>query len=62
MDTRDPESFVINNHLHKKPAEIEQEKDTYTRFLGGGVEYTDKSFEDFATDPFAVVGPSAARR
>lgn len=53
---------VINNHLHKKPSEIEMEKDRYTRFLGTEVNYTDKSFEEFVADPLAIVRPRAAIR
>jgi SIR2-like domain len=48
---------VINNHPHKKPSEIEQEKDRYARFLGQ-VDYTNKSFEEFAADPVAVIRPA----
>jgi NAD-dependent SIR2 family protein deacetylase len=48
---------VINNHPGKKPEEAQQERDRYTRFLGGMVKYTAKSFEEFAADPLAVLRP-----
>jgi SIR2-like domain len=46
---------VVNNHPGKKAADIQQERDRYMRFLGDAVEYTDKSFEQFAADPFLIV-------
>jgi len=46
---------VINNHPGKKRAEVQQEKDRYSRFLGGNVDYTTKSFEEFAANPLAVL-------
>jgi hypothetical protein len=48
---------VINHHPGKKPAEARQEQDRYKRFLGGNVNYTANSFEDFAADPLAVLRP-----
>jgi hypothetical protein len=50
---------VVNNHPGKKDAEAQQERDRYVRFLGSAVEYTDKSFEEFAADPFMVLRPRA---
>jgi hypothetical protein len=50
---------VVNNHPGKKDAEAQQERDRYVRFLGRAVEYTDKSFEEFAADPFMVLRPRA---
>jgi hypothetical protein len=46
---------VVNNHTGKKAADAQQERDRYTLFLGSAVEYTDKSFEQFAADPFLVL-------
>ena len=48
---------VINNPPGKRDAEIAHEKDRYARFLGGTVEYTDKSFQEFADNPLAVIRP-----
>jgi NAD-dependent SIR2 family protein deacetylase len=48
---------VINNHPGKTDAEVSQEKGRYGRFLGSTVNYTDKSFEQFAADPLAVIRP-----
>jgi hypothetical protein len=48
---------VINHHPGKKPAEARQEQDRYERFLGGNVNYTAKSFEEFAADPLPVLRP-----
>lgn len=46
---------VINNHPGKKPSEARQEQDRYERFLGGSVNYTPNSFEEFAANPLAVL-------
>jgi hypothetical protein len=48
---------VVNNHPRKEPELKKQEKQRYERYLGSSVEYTDLSFEDFATanDPMAVL-------
>jgi hypothetical protein len=48
---------VINNHDGKKRQDCQQEKDRYIRFLGDTVEYTKKSFADFAGDPLSVLRP-----
>jgi hypothetical protein len=48
---------VINHHPGKKPDETQQEQERYKRFLGGNVNYTAKSFEEFAADPIAVLRP-----
>lgn len=48
---------VINQHRGKKPDEAQQEQERYKRFLGGNVNYTAKSFEEFAADPMAVLQP-----
>lgn len=48
---------VINNHAGKKDAEVVQEKDRYTRFLGSSVNYTNKSFQEFSANPLAVIRP-----
>jgi hypothetical protein len=48
---------VINNHPGKKPAEGQHEEERYKRFLGSSVNYTAKSFEQFAADPLAVMRP-----
>ena len=50
---------VLNNHPGKKASDAEQEKSRYKRFLGTGADYTDMSFEDFASDPLAVILPPA---
>jgi NAD-dependent SIR2 family protein deacetylase len=42
---------VCNNHHGKNPALADEEKRRYKRFLGASVEYTDRSFDDFAKDP-----------
>jgi hypothetical protein len=46
---------VVNNHPGKKATDAQQERYRYMRFLGNAVEYTDKSFEQFASDPFLVL-------
>jgi NAD-dependent SIR2 family protein deacetylase len=46
---------VVNNHREKKPEEAEQEEARYKRFLGAGVNYTTKSFENFVANPFAMI-------
>ena len=46
---------VINNHTGKKPTDAQQEESRYKRFLGAGVNYTARSFEDFVADPLAVI-------
>lgn len=52
--------FTVVNHYPGKDAEVaEQEKSRYERFLGKGVNYTDKTFQDFCNDPFDVI-PQAA--
>jgi NAD-dependent SIR2 family protein deacetylase len=48
---------VVNNHRGKKVDEAAQEEVRYKRFLGATVNYTTKSFEDFAADPLAVIRP-----
>jgi hypothetical protein len=48
---------VINHYPGKKPEEVAQETYRYSRFLGPGVDYREFSFEEFATDPIAVIGP-----
>jgi hypothetical protein len=48
---------VINSHPGKKNAEIAQEKDRYTRFLGSTVNYTNKSCQEFANNPLAIIRP-----
>ena len=48
---------VINHYNHKDPKVVEEEKYRYTRFLGGKVNYTTMSFENFAAAPLAVIRP-----
>ena len=48
---------VINHHPQKSPKEAKEEKYRYSRFLGGGVNYTMKSFSDFAAAPMRVIAP-----
>jgi NAD-dependent SIR2 family protein deacetylase len=48
---------VINSHPGKKPSETQQEQDRYKRFLGGNVNYTASSFEDFVANPLAMLRP-----
>jgi hypothetical protein len=52
---------VINNFPTKKLEVANQEKYRYERFLGTSVEYTAKSFEEFANDPLAVIHPATVR-
>ena len=49
---------VINNHPGKKPDDAQQEQSRYTRFLGKNVNYTSKSFEEFAADPLPFLRPT----
>lgn len=54
---RVPQRFTVINHYPGKPATIcQNEEYRYKRFLGFDVDYTDKSFEEFANDPFAIIG------
>lgn len=46
---------VVNSHRQKKADEAAQEEARYKRFLGTAVDYTTKSFEDFVSDPLAVI-------
>lgn len=46
---------VVNHHRGKTLEEAEQEENRYKRFLGAGVNYTQKSFEQFAADPISVL-------
>lgn len=48
---------VFNNHPDKKDAEIAQEKERFTRFLGSDIDYTNKSFQEFSENPLAVIHP-----
>lgn len=48
---------VINNHPGKELEATVQEKQRYQRFLGSKVNYTQSSFEDFVSDPVAVMRP-----
>lgn len=50
---------VVNNHPGKKDTDSQQERERYMRFLGSAVVYTDKSFQEFVTDPFMVLRPPA---
>ncbi len=46
---------VCNNHPGKKATVAEEEKLRFRRFLGAAVDFTDKSFEDFANDPLKLM-------
>lgn len=46
---------VINHYPGKDPDLAQQEKYRYERFLGTAVDYTQKSFEEFSDNPFAVI-------
>ena len=48
---------VINHHPKKTSKESGDEKYRYERFLGDGVDYTKKSFSEFAADPMQVIAP-----
>lgn len=48
---------VINHFPGKKQDDCDQEEYRYKRFLGPQIDYTKKSFTDFAYDPFAVLQP-----
>jgi hypothetical protein len=50
------EITVINDYKDKKPATRKEEEYRYKRFLGAEVNYTRKSFEEFAANPLAVLG------
>ena len=49
---------VVNNHKGKRADDAEQEKGRYQRFLGVAVNYTNKSFEEFAANPLAIIRPA----
>jgi NAD-dependent SIR2 family protein deacetylase len=42
---------VCNNHPGKTTAVAQEEELRYKRFLGAGVEYTERSFDDLVADP-----------
>jgi len=44
---------VINSHAGKKPEQAEEEEERFKRFLGRSVNYTQSSFDEFASDPKA---------
>ena len=46
---------VINNHPGKSNDVKNEERKRYRRFLGSSVNYTNKSFEDFANTPEAII-------
>ncbi|HLE12673.1 MAG TPA: SIR2 family protein [Bacteriovoracaceae bacterium] len=47
---------VINHYKDKKPSICADEKYRYERFLGASsINYTNKSFEDFAKNPFEII-------
>jgi hypothetical protein len=48
---------VINSRPGKKATDAQQERDRYKRFLGSGVDYTSKSFEEFAANPLSFLRP-----
>lgn len=52
--TRTLKFSVVNGHPGKKPGRVEEERNRYRRFLGSEVDYTELSFEDFATDPLRL--------
>jgi len=46
---------VFNHYPGKDPKEAERERYRYERFLGCEVEYTTKSFSEFAADPIQIM-------
>lgn len=46
---------VINNHPGKSEEQKNEEMKRFKRFLGPNVNYTDKSFEDFANNPELII-------
>jgi hypothetical protein len=55
---RNPQRFTIVNHYPGKDANSAgQEKYRYERFLGAGINYTMKSFSDFAAAPMQIIAP-----
>jgi hypothetical protein len=48
---------VVNHYPGKDQKEAGQEKYRYERFLGAGVDYTLKSFSDFAAAPLQIIAP-----
>ena len=45
---------IINHYLGKTPGEIDSETQRLSRFLKGPIDFTSKSFEDFARSPERV--------
>jgi hypothetical protein len=46
---------VINDHPKKEDAERNLERDRFERFFGCDVDYTRKSFSDFASNPLSAM-------
>ena len=47
--------MVFNNHIGKQIESLKKEESRYKRFLGEDVIFTDKSFQDFASDPMKYI-------
>lgn len=47
--------IVFNNHENKQLDSLKKEEERYKRFLGEGVVFTNKSFQDFALDPIKYI-------
>lgn len=52
---------VINHHADKLPEDSQQEERRFKRFLGDRVDYTEKTFQQFAADPDAVLHSSSVQ-
>ncbi|HEY1936495.1 MAG TPA: SIR2 family protein [Candidatus Angelobacter sp.] len=50
---------VINHHSDKLPEDSQQEERRFKRFLGDSVDYTTKTFQQFAANLLAVLRPAA---
>ena len=46
---------VVNNHQGKSKGQKEEEKDRFIRFLGNKVNYTNKNFVEFASNPQPIL-------
>lgn len=58
VNSRDymPLKFTVINNYPGKPKEVKDyEFERYVRFLGGNLNYTDLSFEDFAENPEVII-------
>jgi len=52
-----PQRYTVINHFPEKPENVcRDEEARFKRFLGGNVNYTSISFEEFAEDPMHILG------